>query len=478
MDRVICGDVGYGKTEVAIRAAFKAVMDSKQVAVLVPTTILAQQHFVTFSERFSGYPITIEMLSRFRSPKEQKQVIEGLKDGSVDVVIGTHRLVSEDIKFKDLGLLIVDEEQRFGVSHKEKLKQIKRNVDVLTLSATPIPRTLHMALVNIRDMSVIETPPEDRYPVQTYVAEYSQELVREVVQREINRGGQVFYVHNRIQDLDKIVSELTKLIPEARIVDAHGQMREEELEQVMLDFVDRQYDVLVCTTIIETGLDLPNVNTLIVSDADHMGLSQLYQLRGRVGRSNRKAFAYFLYRKDKILTEVAEKRLSAIRDFTEFGSGFKIAMRDLELRGAGNLLGGEQHGHMSAVGFDMYCKLLEQAVLELKGEVKEEMVEPNIELNISAYFDNKYITDSSIKMDFYQRLMRARSIQNLEDITAELVDRFGDPPDCVVNLLDIVGIRIRAMQLGVSAITQEKGAISLKFARDPPRSRDHGQISN
>ncbi len=472
MDRVVCGDVGYGKTEVAIRAAFKAVMDSKQVAVLVPTTILAQQHYVTFCERFAGYPISVEMMSRFRSPKEQKQVAGGLADGSIDVVIGTHRIVSEDIKFKDLGLLIVDEEQRFGVSHKEKLKQLKQNVDVLTLSATPIPRTLHMAMVNIRDMSVIETPPEDRYPVQTYVAEYSTELVREAIRREMNRGGQIFYVHNRVQDLDKIVLDLSKLVPEAKIISAHGQMREEDLEQVMLDFVERQHDILVCTTIIETGLDLPNVNTLIVSDADRMGLSQLYQLRGRVGRSNRKAFAYFLYRRDKILTEVAEKRLSAIRDFTEFGSGFKIAMRDLELRGAGNLLGAEQHGQMAAVGFDMYCKLLEQAVSELRGEKEEAVIEPVIELACDAYFDAEYIADSSLKMDFYQRLMRVRSAQGLSDLTAELIDRFGNPPEPVANLLDIVGIRLRAIQLGIAAVTQEKGMIRLKFGRDPHLSGD------
>lgn len=467
MDRVVCGDVGYGKTEVAIRAAFKAVMDSKQVAVLVPTTILAQQHFVTFSERFAGYPIKIEMLSRFRTPKEQKQVSEALKNGAADIVIGTHRLVSEDVKFKDLGLLIVDEEQRFGVSHKEKLKLLKKNVDVLTLSATPIPRTLHMALVNIRDMSVIETPPEDRYPVQTYVAEYSLEMVREAIRRELNRGGQVFYVHNRVQDLDKITSDLTKLVPESRIVYAHGQMREDELEQVMLDFMEKRFDLLVCTTIIETGLDLPNVNTLIVNDADKMGLSQLYQLRGRVGRSNRKAYAYFLYRKDKILSETSEKRLSAIRDFTEFGSGFKIAMRDLELRGAGNLLGAEQHGQVAAVGFDLYCQLLEQAVAELKGNVEEEVIEPAIELEIDAYFDSGYIGDSSVKTDFYKRLMNTRTIQDLEDITEELIDRFGDPPVAVSNLLDIVRLRIKAMYLGISGISQEKGYMVLKFGKDP-----------
>ncbi|MDA8440818.1 MAG: transcription-repair coupling factor [Peptococcaceae bacterium] len=467
MDRIICGDVGYGKTEVAIRAAFKAVMDSKQVAVLVPTTILAQQHYVTFCERFSGYPLTIEMLSRFKSAKEQKQVIEGLKNGRVDVVIGTHRLVSEDIKFKDLGLVIVDEEQRFGVSHKEKLKRLKNNVDVLTLSATPIPRTLHMALVNIRDMSVIDTPPEDRYPVQTYVVEYSPELVREAVHREINRGGQVFFVHNKIKDMDKIILDLTNLIPEARIVHAHGQLPEEVLEKVMLDFMEKRYDILVCTTIIETGLDLPNVNTLIVNDADHMGLSQLYQLRGRVGRSNRKAFAYFLYRKDKVLTEVSEKRLSAIRDFTEFGSGFKIAMRDLELRGAGNLLGAEQHGQLMAVGFDMYCKLLEQAVSELKGEVTEAVIEPSIELNTNAFIASEFIRDNSVKTDFYQRLMRARSLEVLQDITDEMIDRFGEPPEPVVNLLDIVGLRIKAIKLGISTIGEEKGSIYYKFAKDP-----------
>ncbi len=467
MDRLICGDVGYGKTEVAIRAAFKAVTDSKQVAVLVPTTILAQQHFVTFSERFAGYPIKVEMLSRFRTAKEQKKIVQALQEGSVDIVIGTHRLVSDDIKFKDLGLLIVDEEQRFGVGHKEKLKRLKSNVDVLTLSATPIPRTLHMAMVNIRDMSVIETPPENRYPVQTYVMEYNQDLVRETVRRELNRDGQVFYVHNKIQDLDKIVRELSALLPEARITQAHGQMEEDRLEQIMLDFMEQKYDIMVCTTIIETGLDLPNANTLIVSDADHMGLSQLYQLKGRVGRSNRKAYAYFLYRKDKIISEVAEKRLSAIRDFTEFGSGFKIAMRDLEIRGAGNLLGGEQHGHMSAVGFDMYCKLLEEAVRELKGEAPQAVIEPTIELNTDAYISSDYILDSATKTEFYQRLMRCRTLEGWESIIDELIDRFGDPPKPVSNLLEIVSIRIKAMMLGLGLIAEEQHSIKMKFALDP-----------
>jgi transcription-repair coupling factor (superfamily II helicase) len=467
MDRLVCGDVGYGKTEVAIRAAFKAIMDSKQVAVLVPTTILAQQHFVTFSERFAGYPMKVEMLSRFRTAKEQRKIIQGLREGSVDVVIGTHRLVSEDVTFKDLGLLIVDEEQRFGVAHKEKLKRFRSNVDVLTLSATPIPRTMHMAMVNIRDMSTIETPPENRYPVQAYVMEYNPELVRETIRRELNRDGQVFYVHNRVQDLDKIVRELSGLVPDARIIQAHGQMDEDRLEQIMLDFMDQKYDIMVCTTIIETGLDLPNANTIIISDADHLGLSQLYQLKGRVGRSNRKAFAYFLYRKDKIISEVAEKRLSSIRDFTEFGSGFKIAMRDLEIRGAGNLLGGEQHGHMSAVGFDMYCKLLEQSVQELRGDSTPEVTEPSIELNIDAFIDSDYITDSATKTDFYQRLMRARTIDVLDGIIEELIDRFGDPPKQVSNLLEIVAIRIKAILLGIGQIAEEKGFIKMKFAIDP-----------
>src|SRR5690606_12472411 len=358
MDRLLCGDVGYGKTEVAIRAAFKAVMDGKQVAVLVPTTILAQQHYETFRERFADFPVEIRVLSRFRTRKEQRETIKGLKDHTVDIVIGTHRLLSKDVQFRDLGLLIIDEEQRFGVKHKEKIKQMKHNVDVLTLTATPIPRTLHMAMIGVRDLSVIETPPENRFPVQTYVLEYSAALVREAIERELARGGQVYFLYNQVHNIEQMADQVRSLVPEARVSVAHGQMPEMELERVMLDFLDGEYDVLVSTTIIETGVDIPNVNTLIIYDADKMGLSQLYQLRGRVGRSNRIAYAYFTYQRDKVLSEAAEKRLQAIKEFTELGSGFKIAMRDLAIRGAGNLLGAEQHGHIASVGFELYSQML------------------------------------------------------------------------------------------------------------------------
>jgi len=467
MDRLLCGDVGYGKTEVALRAAFKAVMDSKQVAVLVPTTILAQQHFNTFQERFMGYPVTIQMLSRFRSAKEQKEILQGLKDGSIDIVVGTHKLVSESVKFKDLGLLIVDEEQRFGVAHKEKLKTLKTNVDVLTLSATPIPRTLHMSLIGVRDLSVIETPPEDRFPVQTYVAEFRPEVVREAIRREIQRGGQVFYVHNRVEDMDQVVHYLSQLVPEARYGVAHGQMSERELEQEMLAFLEHESDVLVCTTIIETGLDMPNVNTLIIDEADRLGLGQLYQLRGRVGRSNRRAFAYFLYKPEKVLTEVAEKRLAAIREFTEFGSGLKIAMRDLEIRGAGNLIGAQQHGHLAALGFELYTQMLREAVQELKGEKVEEKVETSIELQVDAYLPDTYIGDRKLKASLYQRMI---SIDNEEDLSLmldELIDRFGTPPREVENLLKIVRIKWIASGMKIEQIQQLKQQAVFRFAEDP-----------
>ncbi|QGG48706.1 transcription-repair coupling factor [Heliorestis convoluta] len=467
MDRLLCGDVGYGKTEVAIRAAFKAVCDNKQVAILVPTTILAQQHYNTFRERFRNYPeIQVEMLSRFRSAKEQKATIEGLKLGTVDVVIGTHRLVSNDIRFKDLGLLIIDEEQRFGVAHKEKIKQLRTNVDVLTLSATPIPRTLHMSLVGLRDMSTIETPPEDRYPVQTYVVEHSYEMIREAIRRELGRGGQVYYVRNRVEDLDRIVRDLNKLVPEARIAIGHGKMREDQLEQVMMDFLEGEYNVLVCTTIIETGLDVPNVNTLIVDGADMMGLSQLYQLRGRVGRSNRLAYAYFTYRKDKVLTEVAEKRLHAIREFTELGSGFKIAMRDLEIRGVGNLLGPEQHGQMVSVGFDLYCRLLEEAIQELKGdngEKKEELSELTLELKVDAFIPDSYIADSASKVQIYKRLLSLRKLEDVDALEEELIDRYGDLPDSVHNLVLLSKVRVRGALVSLASIHQSKDSLSLRF---------------
>lgn len=467
MDRLLCGDVGYGKTEVALRAAFKAVASGKQVAVLVPTTILAQQHFNTFRERFTDYPVKIEMLSRFRTPKEQKAIVQGLKDGSIDIVIGTHRLVSEGVDFKDLGLLIVDEEQRFGVAQKEKIKALKTSVDVLTLSATPIPRTLHMSLVGLRDMSIISTPPEDRFPVQTFVAEFNPDLVRDAIRREIQRGGQVFYVHNRVESLDRVVRLINTIVPEARCGVVHGQMNENRLEKEMLSFLEKEKDVLICTTIIETGLDMANVNTLIVDEADKFGLSQLYQLRGRVGRSNRKAYAYFLYQPQKVLTEEAEKRLATIREFTEFGSGFKIAMRDLEIRGAGNLIGGEQHGHLAAVGFNLYVRMLKEAVQELRGEKIEEEIEPTIDIQVKALLPDEYIVDKQTKASLYQRMAAVSSEEEISDILDELVDRFGTPPQEVENLLQIVRIRFQAKQLKIEQVVQNKQNLTLRFASDP-----------
>lgn len=473
MDRLLCGDVGYGKTEVALRAAFKAVTDSKQVAVLVPTTILAQQHFNTFRERFIGYPITIEMLSRFRSPKEQKEILLGLKEGRIDVIVGTHRILSEAVKFKDLGLLVIDEEQRFGVTHKEKLKTLKGNVDVLTLSATPIPRTLHMSLVGVRDMSVIETPPEGRYPVQTYVTEFRPDVVRDAIRREIQRGGQVFYVHNRVEDMDQVTQYLSQLVPEARFGVAHGQMRETALERVMLAFLEQEMDVLISTTIIETGLDMPNVNTLIIDEADRFGLSQLYQLRGRVGRSNRKAFAYLLYKPQKVLTEIAEKRLSAIREFTEFGAGFKIAMRDLEIRGAGNLIGAQQHGHLAAVGFELYSQMLKEAVQELRGEKVEEVIEPSIELQVDAFLPDPYVVDRQTKAALYQRLAMVRNEEELSEMVDELVDRFGTPAREVEHLIEIIRIKLLAGSLKIEQIQQAKQSVVLRFAADPGLTGEH-----
>ncbi|MEW8979492.1 MAG: transcription-repair coupling factor [Symbiobacterium sp.] len=464
MDRLLLGDVGYGKTEVALRAAFKAVTAGKQVAFLVPTTILAQQHYATCKSRMEGFPINVAVLNRFKSPREQAEILKGLADGRIDLVIGTHRLLSDDVKFKDLGLLIVDEEQRFGVAHKEKIKQLKANVDVLTLSATPIPRTLHMAMVGMRDMSVITTPPEDRYPVETFVAEYDDALVQDAIGRELARGGQVFYVHNRIQDLDKVASRLHQLVPEARIAVAHGQMAEDRLEQILLDFMEGEYDVLVATTIIENGIDIPQVNTIIVDEADHMGLSQLYQLRGRVGRSNRLAYAYFLYRRDKVLTEASEKRLRAIKDFTELGSGFKIAMRDLEIRGAGNILGPEQHGFIVSVGFDLYTQLLEEAVRELKGEPAPPVeVQANIELQVDAFISDQYVPDARQKIDAYKRIIAIRSLADAEDVADELVDRFGSLPDPVKNLLDIARLKVHCNRLGITAITQMRDRVTVKF---------------
>ncbi len=463
MDRLLCGDVGYGKTEVAMRAAFKAVMDGKQVGVLVPTTILAQQHFLTFRERFAGFPVNIKVISRFQTAKEQTAVIDGLLTGEVDLVIGTHRLISSDIHFKNLGLLIVDEEQRFGVAHKERLKELRKNVDVLTLTATPIPRTLHMSLAGIRDISLIETAPQGRYPIRTHVLEYNEEIIREALQREMDRQGQVYFVYNRVETIDKMASYLQNLLPKARIIIAHGQMDEDQLERVMLDFYDNQADILVCTTIIETGLDIPNVNTLIVYDAERFGLAQLYQLRGRVGRSNRIAHAYFCYRKDKALTETAEKRLAAIREFTELGSGFKIAMRDLEIRGAGNLLGPEQHGQIAAVGFELYCRLLDEAVREKKGEIPPELPEPVIEIPVDAYIPVQYIPDAKQKVDIYKKIAAASTLESVELVNDEIIDRFGNPLPAVANLIDISRIKALAKETGFASITKERTELNGKL---------------
>lgn len=477
MDRLLCGDVGYGKTEVAIRAAFKAVMDGKQVAVLVPTTILAQQHYETFRERFADFPVEIRVLSRFRTRKEQRETIKGLKDHTVDIVIGTHRLLSKDVQFRDLGLLIIDEEQRFGVKHKEKIKQMKHNVDVLTLTATPIPRTLHMAMIGVRDLSVIETPPENRFPVQTYVLEYSAALVREAIERELARGGQVYFLYNQVHNIDQMADQVRQLVPEARVAVAHGQMPETELEKVMLDFLDGEYDVLVSTTIIETGVDIPNVNTLIIYDADKMGLSQLYQLRGRVGRSNRIAYAYFTYQRDKVLSEAAEKRLQAIKEFTELGSGFKIAMRDLAIRGAGNLLGAEQHGHIASVGFELYSQMLKEAIEELQGkEEKEKSVEPEIELKVDAYLPAEYIRDEKQKIEIYKKIRSVRTLEEARDLEEEIEDRFGDLPEPVINLLRVARIRAYAVQYGIEQVVQEKGEIVIRFSPDQNGRIDAGRL--
>lgn len=475
MDRLLCGDVGYGKTEVAIRAAFKAVMDGKQVALLVPTTILAQQHYETFRERFADYPVNISVISRFRTRKEQTQTLKGVKDGTVDVVIGTHRLLSKDVIFKDLGLLIVDEEQRFGVTHKEKLKRLKTNVDVLTLTATPIPRTLHMSMLGVRDLSVIETPPENRFPVQTYVMEYSAGLVREAIERELAREGQVYFLYNQVQGIDQMAEQIRMLVPEAKVVVAHGQMSETELESVMLSFLEGEADVLVSTTIIETGVDIPNVNTLIVTNADRMGLSQLYQLRGRVGRSNRIAYAYFTYQRDKVLTEVAEKRLQAIKEFTELGSGFKIAMRDLSIRGAGNLLGAEQHGFIASVGFDLYSQMLKDAIEELKGEPqKEEEVHPEITITIDAFIPSDYVQDGKQKIEMYKKFAAASSFSDLDDLTEELIDRFGTIPQSVMNLLHVAKLRVYAREHRIVEIVQKGESILLTFHEDQSAKVDWG----
>lgn len=463
MDRLLCGDVGYGKTEVAVRAAFKSVMDGKQVAFLVPTTILAQQHYNNFIQRFSDFPVTIDILSRFRTSAQHKETLKAVKNGGVDILIGTHRILQKDVQFKDLGLLIVDEEQRFGVSHKEKIKNLKKNIDVLTLSATPIPRTLHMSLVGVRDISVIETPPKERHPVQTYVVEYNDQLIRDAILREINREGQVYFVHNRVENIREVSNYVSKLVPEARVAVAHGQMNERELENVIVDFMKNEYDILVSTTIIETGMDIQNVNTMIINDSDKMGLSQLYQLRGRVGRTNRIAYCYLTYRKDKILTEVAEKRLKAIKDFTKLGSGFKIALKDLEIRGAGNMMGSSQHGHMASIGYDLYCRMLEDTIKLIKGDIEQEPIETTVEIKIDAFIPETYIEDEVQKIEVYKKIASISSYDDMIDTTDELIDRFSDIPVSVINLMDIAYIRSLGKELGVEEIKDVNNEILLKF---------------
>lgn len=459
MDRLVVGDVGFGKTEVALRAAFKAVQDNKQVAFLVPTTILAQQHYETIKDRFKDFPVNIAMLSRFQTPAESKEIIEGLKDGKIDLVVGTHRILSKDVEFKNLGLLIVDEEQRFGVKHKERLKQLKANIDVLTLTATPIPRTLHMSMVGVRDLSVMETPPQNRYPIQTYVMEQIPSVVKDACLREIQRDGQVFYLHNRISDIDETVEKLQQLIPNARIASAHGRMSQNQLEDILYRFLNREFDILVTTTIIETGIDMPNVNTMIIEDADHYGLSQLYQLRGRIGRSARLAYAYFLYQPNKVLTEVGEKRLDAIRDFTELGSGFKIAMRDLSIRGAGNMLGAQQHGFIDSVGYDLYSQMLSDAIKERKGKKTVKKSNAEIDLKLEAYIPDSYIGDQEEKIEFYKKIKAVNSQEELDKIEDELIDRFGDYPVSVENLLAVAGLKVNAdlaQVLNVLKISNDK----------------------
>ena len=468
MDRLVCGDVGYGKTEVALRAAFKSVNDGMQVALLVPTTILAQQHYATFSSRLSPYPLRVEVLSRFRTAKEQKEIIEGLKLGTVDIVIGTHRLIQKDVKFKNLGLVIVDEEQRFGVGHKERLKRMRREVDFLTLSATPIPRTLYMALSGVRDMSTMETPPEERFPVKTYVGEYSDQVVKEAILRELDRGGQVFFLHNRVSSIRRTAEHLAQLVPEARIAVAHGRMAEAELEDVMLSFNEGEINVLVCTTIIESGLDIPNANTLIIDRADRFGLSQLYQLRGRVGRSSNRAYSYLLVPRGRRITPEAEKRLQAILEASELGAGFRIAMRDLEIRGAGNILGAEQSGHIHSIGFELYTQLLNQAVADLRverGETPAEKQRPEadvrVDLPLSAYIPQDYISHLPNRLAIYQRLMTLKQQDQLEDMQDELRDRFGPIPEAVENLLYIVSLKVMAQGMGVQSITSSGSEIIL-----------------
>ena len=470
MDRLVCGDVGYGKTEVALRAAFKAIMDSKQVAILVPTTVLAEQHYETFCKRFQNYPTNIEVLSRFKTPAAQKKVLADMERGVVDIVIATHRLLSKDVKFHNLGLLVVDEEHRFGVAQKEKIKALKEQVDVLSLSATPIPRSLHMGLTGLRDLSVIETPPPERYPITTYVMEYNPEIIREAVLAEFNRGGQVFVVHNRIQDIYRVKDDLEKLLPGISIAVGHGKMKEDELARTITKFVQKEYDLFLCTTIIESGLDMPNVNTIIIDMADRMGLAQLYQLRGRVGRSNRVAYAYLTYHPDKVITEASQKRLNAIREFNELGAGIRIALRDLEIRGAGNILGAEQHGYIHAVGFDMYCRLLEQETAGLKGKVKKEPLQPQLDIDVDYYIPDSYIPDSGTKMRIYRRMLLAAVAEDIEEIRTEIIDRFGKLPLPVENFLQVAALRLKARDKQIKGLRRKGSEVEIQLAHRLPET--------
>ncbi len=477
MDRLICGDVGYGKTEVCIRAAFKAVMDGKQVAMLVPTTVLAEQHYETFTERFQDYPIQVEVLSRFRTPAQQKQTLKDMAQGTVDVVIATHRLLSKDIQFRDLGLLIVDEEHRFGVGQKEKIKQLKTQVDVLSLSATPIPRSLHMAMTGLRDLSVIDTAPPQRYPVTTYVLEYDEEMIAQAIRNEMERGGQTFFVHNRISDIEKLAEHLRTLVPECRIAVGHGQMKEQELEEIIHDFIAHQYDLILCTTIIESGLDIPNANTMIVDMADHMGLAQLYQLRGRVGRSDRMAYAYITYRPQKSLTETAQKRLNALREFNEVGAGMKIALRDLEIRGAGNILGAEQHGHIHAIGFDLYCRIMEEETAKLRGTTLENEAAPQVDIDVDLYIPEDYIPDAGTRLRMYRRLLMAATEEDVTDIRRELEDRFGPCPPMVENLIEIAVLRQKAQSHKIKSLKKQGNQLLLKLDFDDMIKAAQGPLS-
>ena len=459
MDRLLCGDVGYGKTEVAIRGAFKACMDQKQVAYLVPTTILANQQYESFRERMEDFPIHVEVLNRFKTKKQQEEIVKKLKLGEIDIIIGTHRLLSKDIAFKDLGLLIVDEEQRFGVKAKEKIKEMKHNVDVLTMSATPIPRTLHMSVIGIRDMSVIYEPPQNRKPVQTFVLEYDDEIIREAILKELEREGQVFYLYNNVEGIQAKANEIQNLVPEANVVYAHGQMTGKQIEDIMEDFIEGKTNVLVCTTILESGIDIPNANTIIVENADRLGLAQLYQIRGRVGRSDRQAYAYITYRRDKMLTEVADKRLKAIKEFTEFGSGFKVAMRDLEIRGAGSVLGEMQHGHLAQVGYDMYCKILDNVIKEMQGVTVEEEPDVQIDLKLSSYIPDNFVENSSQKIEIYQNIALCQNEEDIQKVLADIIDRYGNVPKEITNLLEITRIKNLCKKVGILKIQQKQDKI-------------------